>query len=412
MRMKKIKICVAGKNDIAVDILMYLITLYSEQYEICVTYNRNETGKNSWQRSLRFFAQQNNIPSYELENLYTEKDLIFLSLEYDRIIHPEKFNSSHLFNIHFSLLPSYKGMYTSALPILYGEQYVGVTLHEIAKGIDTGRIIAQEKFALDESTSARELYLSYIKHGTNLVKQNLQNLIDNNYKCVKQTQYKSTYFSKNTIDYSNINIDLNRTAYEIGRQIKAFSFREYQMPIVNGKKIAEYEYTNIISTEKPGTIIDATSDYIQLSTIDYDIILYVDKFDEIIAMCEENRLDDLKQVTFLERYLSQRTTKGWSPLIVATYFNNKDIVYYLIKKGADITDKNINGTNLLMYAKDAYINTKDLELFQFYICKGVSPYEMDYSGHDLFYYMGTMEEKLRRGLEDIVKKVNEDKSYE
>lgn len=72
-------------------------------------------------------------------------DLIFISLEFDKIVNPDLFKDARLYNIHFSLLPSYKGMYTSAIPILNGEEMVGVTFHEIDKGIDTGNIIAQKK---------------------------------------------------------------------------------------------------------------------------------------------------------------------------------------------------------------------------------------------------------------------------
>ena len=60
-------ICVAGKNDIAVFLLEYLIKKnVSNQFELCVTCNKSETGKNGWQRSLRFFARQNSIREMEL----------------------------------------------------------------------------------------------------------------------------------------------------------------------------------------------------------------------------------------------------------------------------------------------------------------------------------------------------------
>ena len=58
------------------------------------------------------------------------------------IIKTKNFKSNKLFNLHFSLLPSYKGMHTSAFPILNGEKYSGVTIHKIDNGIDTGDIIA------------------------------------------------------------------------------------------------------------------------------------------------------------------------------------------------------------------------------------------------------------------------------
>ena len=59
---------------------------------------------------------------------------------------PKNFLNARLYNIHFSYLPAYKGMFTSALPIKNGEVDSGVTLHKIESGIDTGDIIDQIKF--------------------------------------------------------------------------------------------------------------------------------------------------------------------------------------------------------------------------------------------------------------------------
>ncbi|MBQ8080233.1 MAG: hypothetical protein IJ236_09800 [Oscillospiraceae bacterium] len=73
--------------------------------------------------------------------MYDTEDLIFLSAEFDRLIRPDKFRSQELYNIHFSLLPRYKGCYTSVHPLLHGDTTTGVTFHRIRRGIDTGEII-------------------------------------------------------------------------------------------------------------------------------------------------------------------------------------------------------------------------------------------------------------------------------
>ena len=97
------KICIAGKNDIAVNILEYLILKGVDKSNIFVCCNRTETGLNSWQKSLRFFAKKYNIREIELIEAYEIENLIFISLEFDRIVRPEKFKTKKLFNIHFSL---------------------------------------------------------------------------------------------------------------------------------------------------------------------------------------------------------------------------------------------------------------------------------------------------------------------
>ena len=111
-------VCIAGKNNIGVEVLEYLYEHCHDRYDLCVVCNKTETGENGWQRSLRLRAGQLGIRECALADLYEVEDLMFLSTEFDRLIKTGLFRTQRLYNIHFSLLPAYKGMYTSAEPIL------------------------------------------------------------------------------------------------------------------------------------------------------------------------------------------------------------------------------------------------------------------------------------------------------
>ena len=84
-------VCVAGKNDISVEILEYLVECQEDRYEIGVVCNKNETGKDSWQKSLRYHAKKMGIREYALQEIYNMQQVLFLSLEFDQIIRPQKF---------------------------------------------------------------------------------------------------------------------------------------------------------------------------------------------------------------------------------------------------------------------------------------------------------------------------------
>ena len=173
--MERPYVCVAGKNNIAVAVLKRIIAQYGKE-KICVICNKTETGENGFQRSFRQYARLVGVMECQLEEIYEINNLVFLSLEFDQIIKPELFKDARLYNIHFSLLPKYKGMYTSTHPILNDEKYAGVTLHFIDAGIDTGDIIDQEQFEIGNS-DCRELYMKYIEYGTAVVLRNIDNLI-------------------------------------------------------------------------------------------------------------------------------------------------------------------------------------------------------------------------------------------
>lgn len=239
------KFCIAGKNNIAVNALDYLINeLHFSKENIFVIINKTDSGVNLWQKSLKKYALDNNIKIKTLEDCYDIKDLIFLSLEFDRIIKTEFFKTKKMYNIHFSLLPAYKGMYTSALPIINGEKYSGVTLHKIDNGIDTGDIIDQIKFEIDLNDTARDLYLKYIENSFILFKKNIKNILEGNFISTSQQAIGSSYYSKKAIDYSNLKFDYKKTSFEIYNQLRAFIFPEYQLPTIDNEEIFKVELTN------------------------------------------------------------------------------------------------------------------------------------------------------------------------
>lgn len=267
-------VCIAGKNNIAVNAVDFLINKnLVEESNLIVMFNRTDAATDSFQKSFKKYCSEKCLRSVDLEELFTTENLILISLEYDRIIPVQKFSSQKLYNIHFSLLPKYKGMFTSALPILHGETHSGVTLHEIDKGIDTGDIIAQTKFEIGSDSTACDLYLKYIEFGTALFEDNIENLLSGNFTKQSQSPINSTYFSKQSIDYANLQIDLKKTAFEIKNQIRAFNFMEYQMPVVFERQIDSAEILTAKSTLKAGSVISENEQYIDIATIDYDLRL-------------------------------------------------------------------------------------------------------------------------------------------
>lgn len=60
-------------------------------------------------------------------------------------------------NLHKAYLPQYRGMAPSFYALLNGERQVGVTLHQISKGIDTGDIIRQVEVPVEPGDSVYSL---------------------------------------------------------------------------------------------------------------------------------------------------------------------------------------------------------------------------------------------------------------
>ncbi len=390
------KVCIAGKNNIAVDILLYLIDKGINKKNIYIIPNKTDTKEDNWQRSLYKKTEELGIHIVNLEEVYKIENMIFLSLEFDEIIKPLNFNTNKLFNIHFSLLPKYKGMFTSIIPILNNEKYTGVTFHKIDKGIDTGDIIEQAKFSIDIMDNARDVYTKYIECGTSLVKKNVDKLLRNDYlECKSQNILESTYYSNKVINFSNIVINLNQTSLNIHNQIRAYNFREYQVPKIFNTPIISSKFLNSCSKLKAGKIICENDISFVISTVDNDIVLYKDRVDELFIACKNNSYELVNRLIQIPKIVNTQNKYGWTPLIVAIFNNHKDIIKALLIHGSDLLICNFKGTTPLMYAKSSFVKHNDSEILKLLLTFDADIYQKDYQNKNILdYCIESNEEKV------------------
>lgn len=382
------KIVVAGKNELACRVLDYLLdTSDFTNSDIYVILNKSDNGQNSWQRSLKALAELREVRVVDEQYIYAMKDILFLSLEYDRILKVEKFSSNRLFNIHFSYLPEYKGMYTSVLPLLFNEPSTGVTLHEIDNGIDTGCIVDQRRINLSDNLTSENLYHQLTELGVDLIKSNLSQILIGDYKAVPQSVTGSKYFPKGYIDFSNVEINLRQTAYQIRTYVNAFCFRPYQRPLLNGIEIDKAVITNDKSTGVPGKIIHQDEFTLTLNTIDYNVVLIKAVDEQLINAAENGDLKCLVKYKSLGGRIDFKNKKGWDIAIVAAYNGYDNIMYWALENGISYETTNYNGTNLAMYVMTNAINTGNYNKFELFLERYKSEiYKRDYNGNDLAFY--------------------------
>lgn len=380
------KIAIGGNYKIACEAISYLLEIGTLKDDILVCTNRNDHEIDGWQPSLKKSAKRLNLQIVKLEELYEVKNLVFISLEFDQIIKTQKFNSSNLYNIHFSLLPQYKGMYTSCLPLLNGDKVSGVTLHKIDDGIDTGEIISQFSFPLPLDLNGYGLFSEYMNNAVNLFKSEIKNILSNNFTFKPQESTGSTYFSKKSLDFSHIKIDFRQTAYQVHNQIRAFSFRPFQLVKIDDFIVSHSVISANRSTEKPAQFVQISNRKRTYSTIDYDIDVYLDQLDEILEAAKENNLAFIKERHEESFSFSEKNSLGWDALIVASYYNSFDIVKFLVDIKANINSVNNNGTSVLMYAMTQAVTSNDFRSMEYLIKHGSKVGHCDYSGKSLLEY--------------------------
>ncbi|MDB5033658.1 MAG: hypothetical protein JWQ98_899 [Chlorobi bacterium] len=193
--------------------------------------------------SLERFASGHDIPILRDPAALHGEDITFISVEFDRLIHPARFGgASRFFNIHFSMLPAYRGTMTSFWPIILRERTTGVTLHRIDEGIDTGDIIAQRSFAIGGEDSCRDLYFRYHDAASVLLREHLASVIDGSFGARPQGEAGASSFPRFLYpffpkEFRSRQLRLMERG-DVHNILRALIFREYQLPLVDGERIA------------------------------------------------------------------------------------------------------------------------------------------------------------------------------
>ncbi|MDE8564474.1 formyltransferase family protein [Anoxybacillus rupiensis] len=220
--------------------------------------------------SLREYALQEGIEVIQNVNIFKGKKIFFLSVECDTILKMDEFKEgSRFFNLHFSLLPKYRGTMTSFWPIIFREKETGVTLHEMDASIDTGPIIAQKAFPLREEYTCKDLYFKYHEVAAELLRGILPRVVREEYTSVPQIEIAASSFPRFLYNYfpkeflsRDLKLMEKQDVYNI---LRALIFEEFQLPIVDGKKIKK---VSLVSFDGFDFKIPTNNDYLYAKTID------------------------------------------------------------------------------------------------------------------------------------------------
>lgn len=105
-----------------------------------------------------------------------------------REIMPQRFlenSSGPVVNLHMSLLPMNRGAHPLFWSLLNGES-VGVTIHEVDSGLDTGPIIAQREIQVDLKGNFQDAHALAKRSLEELLLENLDSLLSGDYPKVHQ----------------------------------------------------------------------------------------------------------------------------------------------------------------------------------------------------------------------------------
>jgi methionyl-tRNA formyltransferase len=126
------------------------------------------------------FLTHADLRDVKFNSLLQEAD-IAISIGYGRILPKSVFTAPPFgtINLHPAYLPNYRGKHPDIYAIMNGDAEVGITLHYIDAGVDTGEIISQRKIPIGESDSIVTMSDKLYVAGADLVADALVRLNEN-----------------------------------------------------------------------------------------------------------------------------------------------------------------------------------------------------------------------------------------
>ena len=155
-------------------------------------------------------------------------------------------------NIHASLLPRWRGAAPIQRAIMAGDAKTGVTIMQMAEGLDTGPMLLTEELAIGADMNAGTLHDALAEIGARLIVRALDQLPD--LKPEPQPADGMTYAAK--ITKEECRIDWRRSAADLDRHIRGLSPAPGAFTEIGGERLTILAADLAPGSGAPGTLLD------------------------------------------------------------------------------------------------------------------------------------------------------------
>ena len=269
MKHTKLKLAFAGTPEIARIVLESLI--HANQHSIGIVFTKPDKpagrGHKIRQSEVKICAIKNNIEiqqpkNYqEFESCSLENYDLLLVVAYGLLLTPKILTQPKFgcINIHASLLPRWRGAAPIQRAIEAGDMKTGITIMQMDKKLDTGKILKQISCSIKKDDTSGILH----DRLANISAKNINNIIskiaEGQFIGRNQDNSKATYAKK--ISKYEAELDWNKTAIELERKIRAYNPTPIAHTSFKGTNFRVWEARVKPSSVnlKPGTLVKGKS---------------------------------------------------------------------------------------------------------------------------------------------------------
>jgi len=157
-------------------------------------------------------------------------------------------------NLHFSLLPAWRGAAPVQAALLAGDTETGVTCFVLEEGMDTGPVLATARTPVREGETAGELVARLAELGAPVLVEAVRGLVEGTITARPQDHAAATSAPKITPD--DALLDWTRDASALERAVRAFNPAPGAHTTLNGARMKLYRtlQTGSLAGSRPGEI--------------------------------------------------------------------------------------------------------------------------------------------------------------
>ncbi len=197
---------------------------------------------------------------------------IAVVVAYGRIL-PETFLTAFpkgAINVHFSLLPKYRGAAPVNWAIVNGEGETGVTTMQMDVGLDTGDILLQRATVIGADENAIGLMERLSAIGAELLSETLTDL--DNLKPIKQDESAATFAP--IMKREDGLMDWKKAAGEIANRVRGFQPFPASFTFIDKAKLTIWQanLSETTSNAPPGSVLTAYGDIFEVACGDGSVL--------------------------------------------------------------------------------------------------------------------------------------------
>lgn len=156
-------------------------------------------------------------------------------------------------NLHFSLLPAYRGAAPVQRAVWAGEEISGATTFRIVKAMDAGPVFGTMTQALAPDETSGSLFEKLTEGGAGLLVATLDGIEDGSLEAREQPTEGVTYADKITVE--DAQIDWTQNAVAIDRQIRACTPAPGAWTLLDGERFKVGPVTMAEDAVAPGELV-------------------------------------------------------------------------------------------------------------------------------------------------------------